>query len=155
MAEVIAAHGREWAEVTGVITAVDPALALPCLADGDDLAEAGLAAAPTDQRTVGDTWARQLEYASVIALVDSDDEDAQDRALIGQLHPTAPQVPAASDALVKLALMRLRRGGGGRGPAPGVRPPSPGGGGGRLSAPWCGTRTARSTPSAFSRRWRI
>ncbi|MGW1094811.1 CobW family GTP-binding protein [Streptomyces sp. NPDC002455] len=104
MAEVIAAHGREWAEVTGVITAVDPALALPCLADGDDLAEAGLAAAPTDQRTVGDTWARQLEYASVIALVDSDDEDAQDRALIGQLHPTAPQVPAASDALVKLAL---------------------------------------------------
>nr|WP_104790752.1 GTP-binding protein [Streptomyces sp. QL37]PPQ61371.1 cobalamin biosynthesis protein CobW [Streptomyces sp. QL37] len=104
MAEVIAAHGRGWAEVTGVITAVDPALALPCLTNGDDLAEAGLAAAPADQRTVGDTWARQLEYASVIALVDSQRADAQDLALIGQLHPTAPQVPAASDALAQLAL---------------------------------------------------
>ncbi|MFE4455656.1 CobW family GTP-binding protein [Streptomyces sp. NPDC056796] len=104
MAEVIAAHGTGWAEVTGVITAVDPALVLPCLADGDDLAEAGLAAAPGDQRTVGDTWARQLEYASAIALVDSADADAQDRALIGQLHPTAPQVPAGSGALAQLAL---------------------------------------------------
>ena len=104
MAEVIDLHCREWADVTGVITAVDPALALPCLANGDDLAEAGLAAAPTDQRTVGDTWARQLEYASVIALVDSQDADAQDRALVAQLHPTAPQVPAGSDALAELAL---------------------------------------------------
>ncbi|MFD6276346.1 CobW family GTP-binding protein [Streptomyces sp. NPDC060209] len=104
MAEVIAVHGRGWAEVTGVITAVDPALVLPCLANGDDLAEAGLSAAPTDQRTVGDTWARQLEYASVIALVDSEDADDQDRALVGQLHPTAPQVPAGSEALAELAL---------------------------------------------------
>ncbi|MFJ3705641.1 MULTISPECIES: GTP-binding protein [Streptomyces] len=104
MAEVISVHGRGWAEVTGVITAVDPALVLPCLTNGDDLAEAGLAAAPTDQRTVGDTWARQLEYASVVALVDSHDADVQDRALIGQLHPTAPRVPAGSAALVELAL---------------------------------------------------
>ncbi|MFD9874575.1 CobW family GTP-binding protein [[Kitasatospora] papulosa] len=104
MAEVIAAHGHGWAEVTGVIAAVDPALVLPCLSNGDDLAEAGLAAAPTDQRTVGDTWARQLEYASVVALVDSPDADDQDRALVRQLHPTAPRVPADSEALAELAL---------------------------------------------------
>ncbi|WP_328892154.1 CobW family GTP-binding protein [Streptomyces sp. NBC_00236] len=104
MAEVITAHGEGVVEVTGVITAVDPALVLPYLVNGDDLAEAGLAAAATDQRTVGDTWARQLEYASVIALVENTEADDEDRALIGQLHPTAPQAAAGSPELVKLAL---------------------------------------------------
>ncbi|MFD3656743.1 CobW family GTP-binding protein [Streptomyces sp. NPDC058620] len=104
MAEVIAVHGAGWAEVKSVITAVDPALVLPYLDNGDDLAEAGLAAAATDHRTVGDTWARQLEYASVIALVDSAEADDEDRALIGQLHPTARQAAAGSDALTALAL---------------------------------------------------
>ncbi|MFC9855973.1 MULTISPECIES: CobW family GTP-binding protein [unclassified Streptomyces] len=103
-AEVIAAHGAGWAEVRSVITAVDPALVLPCLANGDDLADAGLAAAAADRRTVGDTWARQLEYASVVALVESDEADDEDRALIGQLHPTARQATAGSDALTELAL---------------------------------------------------
>ncbi|MFE9822194.1 CobW family GTP-binding protein [Streptomyces sp. NPDC005791] len=104
MAEVIAAHGEDVVEVTGVVTAVDPALVLPYLVNGDDLAEAGLAAAATDQRTVGDTWARQLEYASVIALVDDGRADEEDRALIGQLHPTAPQAAAGSAELTRLAL---------------------------------------------------
>ncbi|MGW0790730.1 CobW family GTP-binding protein [Streptomyces sp. NPDC002911] len=104
MAEVIAAHGEGLLEVTGVITAVDPALVLPCLVNGDDLAEAGLAAAATDQRTVGDTWARQLEYASAVALVDDGRADEEDRALIGQLHPTAPQAAAGSQELTRLAL---------------------------------------------------
>ncbi|MFD4761837.1 CobW family GTP-binding protein [Streptomyces sp. NPDC058439] len=104
MAEVIAAHGEGLVEVTGVITAVDPALVLPYLVNGDDLAEAGLAAAATDQRTVGDTWARQLEYASAVALVDNDRADEEDRVLIGQLHPTAPRAAAGSQELVKLAL---------------------------------------------------
>ncbi|WP_406384942.1 CobW family GTP-binding protein [Streptomyces sp. NBC_01618] len=104
MAEVIAAHGEGLVEVTGVVTAVDPALVLPYLVNGDDLAEAGLAAAATDERTVGDTWARQLEYASAVALVDNDRADEEDRALIGQLHPTAPQAAAGSQELVKLAL---------------------------------------------------
>ncbi|WP_250291838.1 CobW family GTP-binding protein [Streptomyces atroolivaceus] len=104
MAEVVAAHGKGVAELTGVITAVDPALVLPYLANGDDLAEAGLAAAATDQRTVGDTWARQLEYASAIALVDDGQADEADRALISQLHPTAPQAPAGSARLTELAL---------------------------------------------------
>ncbi|MFJ4340548.1 CobW family GTP-binding protein [Streptomyces sp. NPDC088915] len=103
MAEVIAGHGGDRLSVTGVITAVDPALVLPYLANGDDLAEAGLAAAPTDRRTVGDTWARQLEYAPVLALVDSAEADDEDHALLAQLHPTARRVPAASAELARAA----------------------------------------------------
>ncbi|MEU3788524.1 GTP-binding protein [Streptomyces fructofermentans] len=103
MAEVVAAHGGDALELTNVMTAVDPALVLPCLANGDDLAEAGLAAAATDQRTVGDTWARQLEYAPVLALVDSVEADDGDRALLAQLHPTARRVPAGSRELAQLA----------------------------------------------------
>ncbi|MFD5428929.1 CobW family GTP-binding protein [Streptomyces sp. NPDC127084] len=103
MAEVVAAHGRERLILSNVITAVDPALVLPYLANGDDLAEAGLAAAPTDQRTVGDTWARQMEYAPVLALVDGHDADDQGHVLLAQLHPTAQRVPAASIELARAA----------------------------------------------------
>ncbi|MEV0410671.1 GTP-binding protein [Streptomyces sp. NPDC050448] len=103
MAEVIAGHGGDRLALTGVITAVDPALVLPYLANGDDLAEAGLAAAPTDQRTVGDTWARQLEYAPVLAVVDSEEAVEEDHALLAQLHPTARRVPAASVELARAA----------------------------------------------------
>ncbi|MFF2567143.1 CobW family GTP-binding protein [Streptomyces sp. NPDC058084] len=103
MAEVIAAHGGDRLTVTNVITAVDPALVLPCLGNGDDLAEAGLAAAPTDQRTIGDTWARQLEYAPVLAVVDNDQADDEDHALLAQLHPTARHVPAGSGELAEAA----------------------------------------------------
>lgn len=93
MAEVITAHAHEGLRLSGVITAVDPALLLPYLGNGDDLMEAGLAAASTDQRTVADTWARQLEYAPVLAVADSPEADDEDRALLAQLHPTARQVP--------------------------------------------------------------
>ncbi|MES9511934.1 GTP-binding protein [Streptomyces sp. NPDC000609] len=103
MAEVVVAHGGGLLELTNVVTAVDPALVLPCLGNGDDLAEAGLAAAATDRRTVGDTWARQLEYAPVLALADSGTADEEDRALLAQLHPTARQVAAGSAALARLA----------------------------------------------------
>ncbi|MEU5434642.1 GTP-binding protein [Streptomyces sp. NPDC020719] len=103
MAEVIAGHGGDRLALTNVITAVDPALVLPCLGNGDDLAEAGLAAAPTDQRTVGDTWARQLEYAPVLAVVDNDEADDEDHALLAQLHPTARRVPAGSGELAEAA----------------------------------------------------
>ncbi|MEU9299761.1 GTP-binding protein [Streptomyces sp. NPDC048269] len=103
MAEVVVEHGADILELTGVITAVDPALVLPYLVNGDDLADVGLAAAASDQRTVGDTWARQLEYAPVLALVDSEEADAEDRALLAQLHPTARQVPAGSGELAQLA----------------------------------------------------
>lgn len=90
MAEVVTAGGLT---LTGVITAVDPALILPYLGNGDDLAERGLAAAATDQRTIADTFARQLEYAPVLAIADSEEADDEDRELLAQLHPTARQVP--------------------------------------------------------------
>ncbi|MFF7050466.1 GTP-binding protein [Streptomyces griseorubiginosus] len=90
MAEVVAAGGLT---VTGVITAVDPALVLPYLGNGDDLADRGLAAAATDRRTVADTFARQLEYAPVLAVLDSPEADEEDRELLAQLHPTAHQIP--------------------------------------------------------------
>ncbi|MEV5883686.1 GTP-binding protein [Streptomyces sp. NPDC052020] len=90
MAEVVTAGGFT---VTGVLTAVDPALVLPYLGNGDDLAEGGLAAAATDQRTVADTFARQLEYAPVLAVADSPEADDEDRELLAQLHPTARRVP--------------------------------------------------------------
>lgn len=90
MAEVVTAGGLT---VTGVITAVDPALVLPYLGNGDDLAERGLGAAATDQRTVADTFARQLEYAPVLAVADSGEADDEDRELLAQLHPTARRVP--------------------------------------------------------------
>ncbi|GGW40458.1 GTP-binding protein [Streptomyces caelestis] len=90
MAEVVTAGGLT---VTGVITAVDPALVLPYLGNGDDLADGGLAAATTDQRTVADTFARQLEYAPVLAIAESPEADDEDRELLAQLHPTARQVP--------------------------------------------------------------
>jgi G3E family GTPase len=104
MAEVIAAHGGERLTVTAVMTAVDPALLLPYLGNGDDLIDAGLAAAASDQRTVADTWARQLEYAPVLAVVDSEEADDEDRALLAQLHPTARQVAVSGPGLAVAAL---------------------------------------------------
>jgi len=101
MAEVVAAGGLT---VTGVLTAVDPALLLPYLGNGDDLAEAGLAAAATDQRTVADTFARQLEYAPVLAVADSPEADDEDRELLAQLHPTARRVPIGQGDLAGAAL---------------------------------------------------
>ncbi|MFF6880459.1 CobW family GTP-binding protein [Streptomyces sp. NPDC012474] len=100
MAEVVTAGGLT---VTGVITAVDPSLVLPYLGNGDDLADGGLAAAATDQRTVADTFARQLEYAPVLAVVDSPEADDEDRELLAQLHPTARQVPVGQDGLAEPA----------------------------------------------------
>ncbi|MGW3206827.1 GTP-binding protein [Streptomyces sp. NPDC001135] len=111
MAGVIAAAGAPLA-LTGVATAVDPALVLPYLSNGDDLADAGLAAAPTDQRTVADTFARQLEYPTVIALVEdgSGGEDGEcaddgDRALLARLTPGARPVRVARDGALGAALL--------------------------------------------------
>ncbi|MEU6311008.1 GTP-binding protein [Streptomyces sp. NPDC047014] len=104
MAEVLAGYGGGAVRLTGVITAVDPALVLTCLDNGDDLAEAGLAAAATDRRTVADTWARQLEYAPVLALAGGAAASAADLALLRQLHPTARRVEAGSGELARAAL---------------------------------------------------
>ncbi|MFH9859094.1 CobW family GTP-binding protein [Streptomyces sp. NPDC017202] len=118
MAEVVAAGGLT---VTGVITAVDPALLLPCLGNGDDLAERGLAAAATDRRTVADTFARQLEYAPVLAVANSPEADDEDRELLAQLHPTARRVPVRGGRLGGPADTSARAGA----PEPGPEPRSP------------------------------
>ncbi|WP_129294945.1 CobW family GTP-binding protein [Streptomyces lydicus] len=104
MAEAVTACGSENFALTGVITAVDPALLLPYLGCGDDLAEAGLAAAASDRRTVADTWARQLEYAPVLAIATGEEAaDPADLALLAQLHPMAHQVPVESGELAAAA----------------------------------------------------
>lgn len=105
MAQVIAAAGAPL-ELTDVASAIDPALMLPYLSNGDDLADVGLAAAPTDQRTVADTFARQLEYPTLIALVEdsscgegSECPDDSDHALLTQLTPAARAVRVTDDDL--------------------------------------------------------
>jgi G3E family GTPase len=122
MAAVIAAVGAPLA-LTGVATAADPALVVPYLANGDDLADVGLAAAPTDQRTVADTFARQLEYPTIIAIaedtvpdgtvpdgtapdgtvpedtVPDEPADDADHALLTQLTPGARQLRLGDGAL--------------------------------------------------------
>ncbi|MFF4864439.1 GTP-binding protein [Streptomyces sp. NPDC001231] len=105
MAAVIAAAGAPLA-LTGVATAVDPALVLPYLSNGDDLADVGLAAAPTDQRTVADTFARQLEYPTLIALAEDgsgaegvEPADDTDHALLAQLTPGARKIHLAGGGL--------------------------------------------------------
>ncbi|MFJ2771137.1 CobW family GTP-binding protein [Streptomyces sp. NPDC087300] len=103
MAEVIAAHCGDRLALRGVVTAVDPALLLPYLGNGDDLLDAGLAAAPTDRRTVADTWARQLEYAPVLAVADVAAADEEDHALLAQLHPTAHRVAIGAGGLARAA----------------------------------------------------
>ncbi|MGI5470080.1 GTP-binding protein [Streptomyces sp. CA-132043] len=104
MAEVLDACGSDALVLTGVMTAVDPALLLPYLGCGDDLAEAGLAAAASDQRTVADTWARQLEYPSALVLAPGEEPgDESDHALLTQLHPTALRIPVESPELVAAA----------------------------------------------------
>ncbi|WP_225824885.1 CobW family GTP-binding protein [Streptomyces naphthomycinicus] len=119
MAEVIVAGGLT---VTSVITAVDPALVLPYLGNGDDLAEAGLAAAASDRRTVADTFARQLEYAPVLALADSAEADEVNRELLAQLHPTARRVPLGRDGSADARTSGARRIPPGHGGPAGTRP---------------------------------
>lgn len=103
MAEVVAGNSGTELVLGSVLTAVEPALVLPCLANGDDLAEAGLAAAPTDRRTVGETFARQLEYPPVLVLADGAGADPADHALLTQLHPTARLVGLDAPELPRLA----------------------------------------------------
>ncbi|MFG2471631.1 GTP-binding protein [Streptomyces canus] len=110
MAAVIDGAGAPLA-LTGVATVADPALVLPYLSNGDDLADVGLAAAPTDQRTIADTFARQLEYPTVIALVEDgscgeggERADDTDHALLTQLTPGARPV-RVGDGRLGVALL--------------------------------------------------
>ncbi|TDC25824.1 GTP-binding protein [Streptomyces sp. 8K308] len=103
MAELIGTRGADRLSLVGVVTAVDPALIVPYLANGDDLADVGLAAARADQRTVGDTFARQLEYPPVLALVEGEAAaDPTDHALLTQLHGTARLITPMDPDLLRV-----------------------------------------------------
>ncbi|MEU0335206.1 GTP-binding protein [Streptomyces sp. NPDC006193] len=107
IAGVVTAAGAPLA-LTGVTTAVDPALLLPCLTDGDDLADVGLAAAATDRRTVADTFARQLEYPTLLAVAEDGSAagpaEDRDHALLSQLTPGARPV-RVGDGRLGVALL--------------------------------------------------
>ncbi|MDT0269506.1 GTP-binding protein [Streptomyces sp. DSM 44915] len=104
MAEALVEHGAGRLRLAGVVTAVDPALVHASLTAGEELAAVGLATGRDDRRTVAETWARQVEYAPLLALgAPSRRARPADRALLRQLHPTArwvdvrdPAYPAAA-----------------------------------------------------------
>jgi hypothetical protein len=63
-------------------------------------------------RTLADTFARQLEYAPVLAVTEAEDGgDPADTALLKQLHPTARRILIGSGGLAPAA----RGGSGGSG----------------------------------------
>lgn len=104
LAELIAAAPAEALRLTGVVTVVDVDSLVPYLTCGEDLAEQGLALAPTDRRTVADTFARQLEYPPLLAVTCLGDPDPADVALLDQLHATARRVSLGSPELARAAL---------------------------------------------------
>ncbi|KAB8163823.1 cobalamin biosynthesis protein CobW [Streptomyces sp. 3MP-14] len=105
MAEVLAEHGAGRLRLTGVVTAVDPALVRASLASGEELAAVGLATGEDDARTVAETWARQVEYAPLLALgAPSRRVTEADRALLRQLHPTARWVDVRDPAFPPAAV---------------------------------------------------
>jgi G3E family GTPase len=104
IAELIAAAPKEAVELAGVLTAVDTDSLVPFLTCGEDLAEQDLAVAPDDGRTVADTFARQLEYPSVLAVTCVGAAEPADAALLDQLHATALKVRIGSTGLARAAL---------------------------------------------------
>ncbi|WP_053753780.1 GTP-binding protein [Streptomyces sp. MMG1533] len=88
----------EVARLDTMVTVVDAAGFLPELADGDELAERGLAPFEDDERTVSDLLVDQIEFADVIVLnkLDLVDEEsaARLRAALCRLNPVARIVPA-------------------------------------------------------------
>jgi G3E family GTPase len=97
MTETIAvgeAGGRatgEVIEIAGVISAVDPAQLIPGLSQSDLLSEHDLHTSPDDERTLAEALARQVEYASVLA-VSTESGTAETRpgaAMLRQLQPAA------------------------------------------------------------------
>jgi G3E family GTPase len=86
------------ARLDTMVTVVDAVNFLPELADGDELAERGLAQYEDDERTVSDLLVDQVEFADVIVLNKLDLVDAETadrlRATLTRLNPVARVVPA-------------------------------------------------------------
>ncbi|MFI9231236.1 GTP-binding protein [Streptomyces rimosus] len=88
----------EVARLDTMVTVVDAANFHTELADGDGLAERGLAPYEDDERTVSDLLVDQVEFADVIVLnkldLVSEEQAARLRAALGRLNPVARIVPA-------------------------------------------------------------
>lgn len=91
----------EVCEITGMITAVNPARLIPDLSSGDLLSAHGLHTCEDDVRTVAESLAYQIEYAAVLAV--SEDRawgdlpyEAPGAAMLRQMHPTARILPLGS-----------------------------------------------------------
>jgi G3E family GTPase len=100
MAETIAlgeADGRAIGDacaITGMVTAVDLARLIPDLSRPDPLSEHGLHTCADDDRTVAESLACQIQYATVLAVSPERDPEEQPgrrpgEAMLRQLHPTA------------------------------------------------------------------
>jgi len=90
------AGGQAMSEVTviaGVVTAVDAARLIPGLSQGDLLSDHGLHTAPDDERTLAEALARQIEYASALAVAVAAEQGLDDIrtgiAMLRHLQPSA------------------------------------------------------------------
>ncbi|HUC26495.1 MAG TPA: cobalamin biosynthesis protein CobW, partial [Streptosporangiaceae bacterium] len=75
-----------------MVTALDPVLLIPDLSRADLLSEHELGTSLDDERTVAECLARQVEYASVLAVSQEDAVDdpaglRQGVEMLRQLHP--------------------------------------------------------------------
>jgi G3E family GTPase len=82
---------NEVIEIAGVVTAVAPAQLIPALSQSDRLSEHGLHTAPDDERTLAEALARQVEYASVLAVAAGQglDDIRPGIAMLRHLQPSA------------------------------------------------------------------
>lgn len=94
IAESIAA--QEELHLAAVVTGVDTARLTADLGTHDDLADRGLDLGRDDPRTVAEVLTRQLEYPGLITLRGEPTPHAH--ALLTQLNPEAPVVPASAAA---------------------------------------------------------
>jgi G3E family GTPase len=80
----------EFTALAGVVTAVDLGRLIPDLSQADLLAEHGLHTSPDDERTLAESLALQVEYASVLAVgSEPAGQEPGGAAMLRQLNPVA------------------------------------------------------------------
>lgn len=99
---------HEFVRVVGVVTAVDPLKLLAQLSVADQLSDHRLHTCATDERTVAEALAHQIEYAGLLTYTQSPDavgsaELDAGLAMLRQLHPTARRVPLGVGQLIGAA----------------------------------------------------
>ncbi|WP_067812387.1 CobW family GTP-binding protein [Actinomadura kijaniata] len=81
----------ETLRLTAVVTAVDARLTPVDVCRGETLTESGRIGTAGDERCVAEVLARQIEYATALAVPDPDDDLDLCRELLSHLAPTTPQ----------------------------------------------------------------